>query len=114
MENPVVRMAPVVRPARSAPGQKWTLPTGFTKEEFMGLVNLDLDATTPEQTALLSKLGRAWIAGDVVNQAIRENADFEPDIGHRRFAGALKHWRELLAIGSAGASPSATTTASGA
>lgn len=114
MENPVVRMAPVVRPGRSAPGQKWTLPTGFTKEEFMGLVNLDLDATTPEQTALLSKLGRAWIAGDVVNQAIRENADFEPDIGHRRFAGALKHWRELLAIGSAGASPVATTTAAGA
>jgi len=109
MENPVVRMAPVVRPRRGAPDQKWTLPNGFTKDEFLGLVNLDLDATTPEQIALLTKLGRAWIGGEVSNQAIRENANFEPDIGHGTFAEALSHWQALMAIPS---SPAAYAQAS--
>ena len=51
-----------------------------------------------EQIALLTKLGKAWMGGDVSNQAIRENATLEPDIGHRTFAEALKHWEALMAI----------------
>jgi hypothetical protein len=110
MENPVVRLAPVVRPVRSSPYENWTLPKGFTKEEFLALVNLDLDATTPEQIALLGKLADAWIGGDVANQAIRENANFEPDIGDGTFAAGLQHWRALMATGSA---PPVLTQASG-
>jgi hypothetical protein len=100
MEGPVVRMTPLIRPSRASPGQNWTLPKGFTKEEFDGLVNLDLDATSPQQIALLTKLGNAWIAGDIANQAIRENSDFEPYIGEGTFAGALQHWRTLMEISS--------------
>jgi hypothetical protein len=112
MENPVVRMAPVVRPVRSTPYESWALPNGFTKEEFLGLVNLDLDATTPEQIALLTKLAKAWIAGDVCNQAIRENANFEPDIGDGTFGAALQHWEALMAIGATGSEAPVMTQAS--
>jgi hypothetical protein len=110
MENPVVRMAPVVRPMRTSHHEKWTLPTGFTKEEFLGLVDLDLDATTPEEIALLTKLANAWIAGDIRNQAIREDAYYDPDIGHATFGEAMSHWKALKAIGPC---PTVVTQASG-
>jgi hypothetical protein len=98
---------------RSTPHESWALPKGFTKEEFLGLANLDLDATTPEQIGLLTKLANAWIAGDVANQAIRENANFEPDIGDGTFGAALQHWQALMAIGAIASAAPAMTQASG-
>ena len=72
---------------------------GSRRRSSWSLVNLDLDATTPEQIALLAKLANAWIAGDIRNQAIRENAYYEPDIGHATFGAAMRHWKALKAIG---------------
>lgn len=95
-ERPIVRMTPVVRPTRKA-DRKWGLPNGFTKTEFMGLVKLDLDATTDEEIGLLRKLAEAWFAGDIPNQAIREGDDYKAQLGHDTFAGALQHWRAIMA-----------------
>lgn len=108
MENPIVRMAPLVRPRRAGPNQPWGLPQGFTKKEFLDLVSLELDATTEEEIALLTKLGKAWIAGDLANQPIREDGDFVANIGHDSFGAALRHWRALMKVGP----PAATAQAS--
>ena len=54
------------------------------------LLELDLDATQPAQTALLAKLADAWIAGSMPNQAIREGANHETNIGHATFQNALR------------------------
>lgn len=90
----VVRMTPLVRPKRQ-PCDRWTLPTGFTREEFSRLMNLELDATTDGDIALLRKLATAWIAGDIANQPIRENSYMEPNIGDKTFASAVDHWQRV-------------------
>jgi hypothetical protein len=92
----IVRMTPLVRPKR-LPCDRWTLPKGFSETEFSNLVNLDLDATKPEEIILLKKLAAAWIAGDIANQPIRENSYLEPDIGDATFGAAAAHWRRLNA-----------------
>lgn len=97
MESPIVRMTPAVRPMLGPEG-KWTLPKGFGKTEFEALMKLDLDATTPAEIKLLEKLGKAWIAGDIANQGIREGAKFECQIGHSRFGDAHAHWKKLMAL----------------
>jgi hypothetical protein len=97
MEGPFVRMTPLVRPIQVEP-RHWALPKTITKDEFTRLVGLDLDATSAEDIALLTKLAEAWIAGDIANQAIHETSDFEADIGERTFADALQHWRNLRMV----------------
>ena len=63
-------------------------PARLRKRDPIGdkaLLELDLDATQPAQTALLAKLADAWIAGSMPNQAIREGANHETNIGHATF-----------------------------
>jgi len=100
LEEPVVRMSPLVRPRRSSPSEKWKLPDGWGIE-FKYLFDLEMDGTHPTETEekcieLLKLLAEAWFNGVVANQAIRENADLECDIGDPTFTEALQHWKALM------------------
>jgi uncharacterized protein len=88
----LVRMNPLARPRKLAPGE-WAPPDGLTKKEFSRLTNVELDARVPQDVRLLVKFAQAWLNDDVPNQPIRENPyTFVPRIGHPKFGEALEAW----------------------
>ncbi len=91
----VIRMSPLLRPVRSNPNAQWTLPEGMSIDTFLTLVDLDLDAVDQEQIQALVSLGELWLANKIGNQAIRENKNFEVQIGHRDFSKAKAAWLHL-------------------
>ena len=89
----LIRMNPLVRPVKDA-GGNWRPPDGLTREEFVKLTNIDIDARVPQDVTLLLKFARAWLHDQVPNQPIRENPyTFEARIGHTRFSEALEAWQ---------------------
>jgi hypothetical protein len=89
----LVRMNPLVRPVKGA-GDAWQPPEGLSREEFVRLTNIDIDARVPEDVTLLLKFARAWLDGQVPNQPVRENPyTFVARIGHTRFSEALEAWQ---------------------
>lgn len=93
----VIRMSPLIRPVRFYPNAKWSLPVGLTIEEFKRLVELDLDAVEDADIRLIEKLGDLWLKDAMSNQAIRENRNFEVQIGHHHFSEARRAWLALAA-----------------
>ena len=94
----VIRMSPLIRPVRLYPGAKWLLPVGLRIDEFAQLTNLELDAVSQDEIGLLEKLGKLWLADAMSNQAIRENRNFEVQIGHHHFSEACRAWLALAAM----------------
>lgn len=92
----VVRMSPVIRPVRDTCNTPWRLPDGMKLGVFEKLRELDLDAVDTEDVDRLVEAGRLWIAGSLPNQAIRENKEYECQIGHATFGEALAAWRALV------------------
>jgi hypothetical protein len=91
----LVRMNPLVRPVNDT-GGNWRPPDGLSREEFVKLTNIDIDARVPQDVTLLLKFARAWLDNQVPNQPIRENPyTFEARIGHTRFSDALEAWEVL-------------------
>ncbi len=91
-------MSPLIRPVRMYPGAKWSLPVGLRLDEFAALTNLELDAVSQDEIGLLEKLGTLWISDALSNQAIRENRNFEVQIGHHHFSEARRAWLALAAM----------------
>lgn len=91
----LVRMSPVVSPARAGAG--WRLPpgTGFSLEEFGRLATLDTDAVAEEQFRLVARLADEWVAGVFRNQAVRFGPDLECEVGQPTFAAARQAWEAL-------------------
>jgi hypothetical protein len=89
----LVRMNPLLRPVKDT-GGNWRPPDGLTREEFVRLTNIDIDARVPRDVTLLLKFARAWLNDRVPNQPIRENPyTFEARIGHTSFSDALEAWQ---------------------
>lgn len=101
----VVRMSPVIRPVRASLNHKWSLPDGLEIEDFLAIQKLELDAIVDADVRRLVKAGELWLDDRLPNQAIRENREYECQIGHARFSEALAAWRELVARGAAAAGP---------
>jgi uncharacterized protein len=91
----VIRMSPLLRPIRSSPDAEWKVPEGMSIDTFLTLVELDLDAVDQEQIESLVRLGELWLADKIGNQAIRENKNFEVQIGQRDFSKAKAAWLQL-------------------
>jgi uncharacterized protein len=94
----VVRMNPLVQPVRGPDGS-WTLPQfnvqgqPFDETGFATLVNLGIDAKTPDDLALIEAFCDAWLADIVPNQPIRANSDtLSCEIGHPFFSAAMAAW----------------------
>ena len=91
----VIRMSPLLRPVKSSPAAPWTAPDGMSIDQFSQLANLDLDAVEQADIDTLVHFGRLWLADKIGNQAIRENKNFEVQIGHRTFSRAKAAWLQL-------------------
>jgi uncharacterized protein len=89
----IVRLSPVIRPVKE--GGAWRLPKGLPLAEFVALTDLDMDAVENAQVDLIKKLGTAWIADAVPNQAIRSGVDFCCEIGHSTFSAGKQAWQIL-------------------
>lgn len=89
----VVRLNPMIQPVRDAQGN-WTSPAGISN--FAALANLGMDAVAASDVDRIVEFGKAWIANQVVNQAIRVNRDtLDCEVGQPTFDRALAVWRAI-------------------
>lgn len=93
-----IRMNPVLRPILVDNGdfKHWDLPVGITKDDYVALNAMDMDAVEDREVTLIKKLCDNWLnnAG-VPNQAIRNDANLNCLIGHADFNTAkadFKNW----------------------
>lgn len=91
-----VRLNPAVQPVMDDLNgvMHWTIPEGFTPEEFKQLMEMDLDATSDEEIVLLAKLADQWLTNAIPNQPIRNDAFLNCVIGHTSFNIALRDLRQ--------------------
>ncbi|MCX2575572.1 patatin-like phospholipase family protein [Pedobacter sandarakinus] len=93
-----IRMNPVLRPILIKDGhaKRWDLPAGISKEEFVALNALDMDAVEDREVALIKKMCANWLNNSgIPNQAIRSDASMNCLIGHADFNTAkadFKTW----------------------
>ena len=93
----IVRISPLVQPVRAADGS-WTLPPGLGVDDFARLTVLDMDATEPDDIALLQRFCDAWLVDTVPNQPIRANGLLQCEIGFPLFGAAMDQWKKLAAL----------------
>lgn len=96
----VVRMNPMLSPARHAPNMPWDFPAVYKTErgkaDFAALAGLDMDAVEQSEVELIAGFAHHWIAGNVPNQPIRlDRRNLTCEIGHSTFADALTHWNRV-------------------
>ncbi|MGQ0457851.1 MAG: patatin-like phospholipase family protein [Hyphomicrobium sp.] len=94
----VVRMSPLLRPVRATPGEPWRPPEGLSVDTFLKIAELDLDVVDQADISDLVMLGDLWISGKVRNQAIRENKNFDLQVGHGTFAEACDSWKRISGL----------------
>ncbi len=87
-----IRLNPAVQPVMDDINGEmhWTIPEGFTPEEFKQFLEMDLDATSDEEIRLLSKLADQWLQDAIPNQPIRNDKYLNCVLGHTAFSLALK------------------------
>ncbi len=94
----VVRMSPLLRPVRSSPYDQWRPPTELNLATFIKIAELDLDVIDQGDIDNLVMFGKLWLSGRIGNQAIRENKDYELQIGHATFEDARRAWRKISGL----------------
>ncbi len=93
----IVRVNPQISPA-GVPGA-WGPPGPLDTQEFIDMVTLDADAIDQYQVDKIIAYTRLWIAGDVPNQAIREdNLTLAVELGHDQFKEAVSAWQALMSF----------------
>ena len=87
----LVRLSPIVRPILK--NNTWSFPQGLTRNEFVRLCDLDMDATDQKDVELIDYLGTQWIKGLVPNQPIQIKGDtLEASIPYQNYATAKAAW----------------------
>lgn len=88
----LVRMNPLVQPR--VLGKGWDFPLGISPYDFIELTQLQLDAVGRQEVDVIRRFTKAWLQGQITNQAIQCNTKtLKHEIGHEKYAGALDHWR---------------------
>jgi patatin-like phospholipase len=91
----IVRINPQISP-EGAPGS-WGPPGPLNTQQFIDMVKLDADVLDQYQVNKIIDYTKLWIAGDVPNQAIREDAlTLAVELGHDKFKQAVGAWQQLL------------------
>lgn len=92
----IIRLNPLIQPVLSTDGKQWTFPPGLNKEDyqdFIELIDLEMDATEQHEVTRIQKLGNWWIEDKIVNQPIRiDLSDLSCNIGHANFSSAKAEW----------------------
>jgi hypothetical protein len=95
--NPLLQ--PIVRPGTEifdVPGAHSRHPARLSPDEFMRLMQLDLDAVEDLDVALIQRFGRLWIDEWVNNQPILADATkVESELGQRWYSQGRKQARKL-------------------
>ncbi|UKT64441.1 patatin-like phospholipase family protein [Pedobacter mucosus] len=93
-----IRMNPVLRPIliNDIKGKYWDLPNEITKDDYVALNAMDMDAVEDKEVSLIKKLCDNWLANTgVPNQAIRSDSSLNCLLGHADFNTAktdFKNW----------------------
>lgn len=95
----VIRMNPLIQPVGD-PAGGWRVPPGLTRNQFIRLFKLDMDATEQDDVDLIDALADAWLSDKAPNQPIRaDGATLMCEIGHATYSDAeraLKGWLAFL------------------
>lgn len=91
--GPLVRMNPLVRPREVNAEEPWGYPRGISPEDFIRLTKLQLDAVAQEDVDAIRRFTKAWLEGQITNQAIRADGHtLKHEIGHEQYGDALREW----------------------
>lgn len=81
-------MNPILRPmlVDDGNGKYWDLPAGISKDDYVALNAMDMDAIEDKEVDLIKKLCNNWLANSgVPNQAIRSDSSLNCLLGHADF-----------------------------
>jgi hypothetical protein len=94
--GPLVRMNPLVRPRELNAEEPWDYPLGISPDDFIRLTMLQLDAVAQEDVDAIRRFTKAWLEGQITNQAIRADGNnLKHEIGHEKYSEALSGWRNF-------------------
>lgn len=92
--SPIVRLNALIQPVLCE--TDWAIPPGLTPRDFAELIQLPMDAVEQDGVDLIVKLGEAWIADGVLNQAVRTNREtLACEIGYRTFSQGIAAWGQM-------------------
>jgi hypothetical protein len=92
--GPLVRMNPLVRPRELNEEEPWDYPWGISPDDFIRLTKLQLDAVEQEDVDAIRRFTKAWLEGQITNQAIRADGNtLKHEIGHEQYGEAFSKWR---------------------
>lgn len=90
----LIRMNPLVQPLRTST-EEWIFPPAISKDDFIRLTKLELDAVENKDVYLIRRFAKAWLQDNITNQAIQSDGKtLEHEIGHSKYSAALDHWRK--------------------
>ena len=95
-----IRINPVLRPILidGPNGKLWDLPSGITKEEYVALNAMDMDAVEEKELSLLKKMCENWLNNEgIPNQSIRSDSQLNCLIGHPDFNAAKTDFKSWFA-----------------
>jgi hypothetical protein len=89
-------MNPLVRPRELNAEEPWDYPLGISPDNFIRLTKLQLDAVAQEEVDAIRRFTKAWLEGQITNQAIRADGHtLKHEIGHEQYGEALTWWRNF-------------------
>ncbi len=95
--GPVVRLSPIVRPVLQ--NRTWKIPTGVTRDQFLRLKDIPMDAVNQTEVDLITVLGDAWLKDGVKNQPIRMvSNDLSCAIGDDVYSAGKRRWTKLCLL----------------
>ena len=113
-ETAVVRMNPVIQPIIDRATGEWTVPAGWSIDEFRRIAEMDISASRQDDVDLIKRLCDGWLGDGWHNQPVRgcgiwasppsqspsptsPSTDRLCEIGHRWYSDARAAWNVLSA-----------------
>ena len=110
-ETAIVRMNPVIQPVVDRATGKWSVPAGWSVDEFRRIAEMDISASAQDDVDLIKRLGDGWLGDAWHNQPVRgcgvwasptaqaplASTDQLCEIGHRWYSDAKAAWIALSA-----------------
>ncbi|HCZ16770.1 MAG TPA: hypothetical protein DHV85_19735 [Candidatus Accumulibacter sp.] len=113
-ETAVVRMNPVIQPIIDRATGEWTVPAGWSIDEFRRIAEMDISASRQDDVDLIKRLCDGWLGDGWHNQPVRgcgiwasppsqspsptsPSTDRLCEIGHRWYSDARAAWTALSA-----------------
>jgi len=93
----IIRMNPLVSPRRAPAGasDRWKPPEAMTHDQFMFILNLDMDAVEQEQVDAITQYADLWMNDQALNQPIRMDSQLNCELGQDKFSAAREAWLRI-------------------